>query len=96
MAKGTSEKNTVVILEDNSIKNAEGLRNPKELVMHKCLDLIGDISVIGFDIIGKIEGTNTSHSLNNLLMRKLLKEISRHEVIVSESSEDFNNFLNFA
>lgn len=96
LAKGTSEKNTVVILENNSIKNAEGLRNPKELVMHKCLDLIGDISVIGFDIVGKIEGVNTSHSLNNLLMRKLLKEIAKHEFIVSESSGNFNNFMNFA
>ena len=95
LAKGTSEENTVVILEDNSIKNAEGLRNPKELVMHKCLDLIGDISVIGFDIIGKIEGINTSHSLNNVLMRKLLKEISQHEVITSEPSGSFGN-LHFA
>ena len=96
LAKGTSEKNTVVILEDNSIKNAEGLRNPKELVMHKCLDLIGDISVIVFDIIGKIEGFNTSHSLNNLLMRKLLQEISKHEEVDEQYSENFSKIFSVA
>lgn len=96
LAKGTSEDNTIVIMNDNSIKNKGGLRNPKEIVMHKCLDLLGDISVIGYDIIGKIEGLNTSHALNNLLMRKLLSEISKHEVIRSNASKNFVGIPNFA
>ena len=85
LAKGTSEENTIVISADNTIKNAGGLRNPKEIVMHKCLDLIGDISVLGYDIVGKIECTNPSHYANNLLMRKLLSEISEHELVTAES-----------
>ena len=96
LAKGTSEANTIVILEDNSIKNADGLRNPKELVMHKCLDLIGDISFAGFDIIGKIECINPSHALNNLLMKKLIHEINSHELITQETSVQFERILNFA
>ncbi len=96
LAKGTSEENTIAILPDSTIKNAEGLRNPKELVMHKCLDLIGDISVIGYDIIGDIKGFNTSHALNNKLMRKLLSQISSHEVITDQSSTNFNKALSFA
>ena len=96
LAQGSSEENTIAILPDNTIKNIGGLRNSSELVMHKCLDLIGDISVIGYDIIGKMEGFNTSHSLNNVLMRKLLKEISLHKVINSELSENFERVLNFA
>lgn len=96
LAQGSSEENTIAILSDNTIKNVEGLRNPNELVMHKCLDLIGDISVIGYDIIGKMNGFNTSHSLNNVLMRKLLKEISNHKVIRSDFAENFERVLNFA
>lgn len=96
LAKGTSEENTVVILPNNSIKNESGLRNPKEIVMHKCLDLVGDISVIGYDIIGEITGINTSHALNNKLMRKLLSEISSHQVFTEKTSADFNTVLNFA
>lgn len=96
LAKGTSEENTIAILPDNSIKNLGGLRHPKELVMHKCLDLIGDIFVIGYDIIGNIRGLNTSHALNNKLMRKLLGEISFHEVVTQQSQNNFEGVLNFA
>jgi UDP-3-O-[3-hydroxymyristoyl] N-acetylglucosamine deacetylase len=80
-AAGASLDNTIGISKENKIINPEGLRNPKELVMHKCLDLIGDISVLGFDIIGEIKGYNISHQLNNLLMRKLIEEIDQHEII---------------
>ncbi len=87
LARGTSEENTVVIMPDHSIKNAGGLRNSHELVMHKCLDLVGDISVLIFDIIGKIEGYNTSHLLNNQMMRKLLNELKYHDVVYSSVPE---------
>lgn len=86
LAKGASEENTIAISDKNTILNDGGLRNPKELIMHKCLDLLGDISVIGFDIIGKIEGMNTSHAANNMLMRKLMSELHKHEVIYPERS----------
>ena len=95
LAKGASEENTVVITDDNTIKNEEGLRNPKEIVMHKCLDMIGDISVIGYAIIGRIEAKNPSHFANNLLMRKLLGELDEHEVIVAEPETE-NRFAKFA
>jgi len=95
MAKGASEENTVVIMQDHSIKNQGGLRNPKELVMHKCLDLLGDISVIGYDIIGSIQGFNTSHALNNILMRKLLNEIDEHEILGINELDNFHQ-LNLA
>ena len=93
LAQGSSLQNTVGISSDNSIVNPDGLRNPKELVMHKALDLIGDISVIGYDIIGKIEGFNTSHLLNNIIMRNLLNEIDQHDVIFNEPLNDFQ--MNF-
>lgn len=86
LAKGTSEENTIAISEDNTILNNGGLRDPRELVMHKCLDLLGDISVIGFDIIGRIEGVNPSHAVNNMLMHKLMSELSKHEVMFPESN----------
>lgn len=86
LAKGTSEENTIAIAADNTVLNKGGLRDPRELVMHKCLDLLGDISVIGFDIIGKIEGINTSHAMNNMLVRKLMSELDKHDVVYPESS----------
>jgi UDP-3-O-[3-hydroxymyristoyl] N-acetylglucosamine deacetylase len=69
LAIGASEDNTIVILNDGSIKNKEGLRHKKELVMHKCLDLIGDLSILGMDIIGKISAVNPSHAINMEFVR---------------------------
>jgi UDP-3-O-[3-hydroxymyristoyl] N-acetylglucosamine deacetylase len=85
LALGASEENTIAILKDNSIKNEGGLRNPKELVMHKCLDLIGDISVLGYDIIGKINCVNPSHSLNNILIKTLANDFSCHQIVTSRN-----------
>ncbi|MDR1609696.1 MAG: UDP-3-O-acyl-N-acetylglucosamine deacetylase [Holosporales bacterium] len=71
LARGASEDNTIVILEDGTIKNESGLRHEKEIVMHKCLDLIGDLCVLGYDIVGEINAVNPSHVLNNLFVREI-------------------------
>ena len=83
-AKGASEDNTIVITEDSFIKNKEGLRNKREIVMHKCLDLIGDFSTLGYDILGEITAINPSHYANNLLMKTLLKESYKHDIIAGK------------
>ena len=44
MAKGGSLDNAVVV-DDNKILNEGGLRNEKEFVNHKILDLAGDFTV---------------------------------------------------
>jgi UDP-3-O-[3-hydroxymyristoyl] N-acetylglucosamine deacetylase len=97
LALGSSEDNTVAIMPDNGIHAKGGLRHPKELVMHKCLDLIGDISVIGHDIIGRIEGINPSHRLNNMAMIELMRTIKRQEIVTSEKAiENTGLAVNFA
>ncbi|MDR1333409.1 MAG: UDP-3-O-acyl-N-acetylglucosamine deacetylase [Holosporales bacterium] len=78
-ALGSSEENTIVIFEDGAIMNAGGLRHEKEIVMHKCLDLIGDLSVLGCDILGSIKAVNPSHALNNLLITEITKNFRAPE-----------------
>ena len=41
LAKGGSLENAIVVKE-NQIMNEDGLRNEKEFVNHKILDLVGD------------------------------------------------------
>ena len=53
LAKGGSLDNVVVIGED-TILNAEGLRYPDEFVRHKILDCLGDFSLLGMPIMGHI------------------------------------------
>ena len=54
LAKGGSLKNAVVV-KDDKVLNAEGLRNELEFVNHKILDCIGDLYLSGYKIIGSIK-----------------------------------------
>ena len=71
LAKGGALKNAVLI-KDNKVVNAEGLRFEDEFVRHKILDTLGDISLVGASIIGKFIGRCSGHQLNNQLMRTLM------------------------
>jgi UDP-3-O-[3-hydroxymyristoyl] N-acetylglucosamine deacetylase len=51
--------------------NKEGLRSADELVRHKILDAIGDLSLSGYDIIGAFNAYNPGHFLNNQLLHAL-------------------------
>ncbi len=74
-AKGGSLDNAVVVDKDGVI-NKGGLRFPDELVRHKVLDLLGDLSLLGHPIIGHIKTYKAGHLLNHQFLRKLL---SHHE-----------------
>ena len=64
--------NAVVVDEDKVI-NQDGLRNEKELVNHKILDLVGDLTLSGSRILGKIRCHQGGHLLTNMFLRKLFK-----------------------
>ena len=79
-AKGGSIKN-VIILDDFKVINPEGLRYKDEFVRHKIFDMIGDFSLLGHKIAGKITSFKPGHHLNNLLCRELLKNPQSYEVV---------------
>lgn len=72
LAKGGSLNNAVVVGHD-SILNEEGLRFPDEFVRHKVLDMMGDISLVGLPVVGRISAYRAGHGLNHKLVAKLLK-----------------------
>jgi UDP-3-O-[3-hydroxymyristoyl] N-acetylglucosamine deacetylase len=65
--------------------NPEGVRFPDEFVRHKILDTIGDFSLIGHEIAGKITTFKSGHNLHNLLCRKLLQTPSAYEIVAASS-----------
>ena len=73
LAKGGSLDNAIVVDKDKVI-NSEGLRNEKEFVNHKILDLIGDLFLSGYRILGKIVCVQGGHQLNNNFVKKILSE----------------------
>ena len=54
LIRGASEENAIVLTRDG-IQNGP-LRFPDEFVRHKVLDLIGDLSLIGHQVLGRVRG----------------------------------------
>ena len=75
LAKGGSLDNAVVVGSDK-VLNKDGLRNNKEFVNHKILDLVGDFLLSGFRVLGKINCYQGGHELTNSFLRKLMKSDS--------------------
>ncbi len=71
LALGASLDNAVV-LDEYKILNQDGLRYPDECVKHKILDVIGDLYLLGHNVIGAFSGYKSGHALNSRLLKKLL------------------------
>ena len=72
LARGGSLKNAILISE-SGVVNREGLRYHDELVRHKILDLLGDLSLLGRPIAGHVEAYCPGHQLNTKLVTEILK-----------------------
>jgi len=92
LGKGGSLENAVVV-KDNAILNTEGLRNNKEFVNHKILDLAGDFLLSGYRILGSVKCSRGGHSLSNLFLRAMFKDRSNFTIIEQEDSSPEKNFF---
>lgn len=80
LIKGGSLNNAIV-LDDFHVVNPEGVRFKDEYVRHKILDTIGDISLLGYEVAGKITTFKSGHHIHNLLCRKLLETPSAYKIV---------------
>jgi UDP-3-O-[3-hydroxymyristoyl] N-acetylglucosamine deacetylase len=70
-----------IVLDDYRILNEDGLRYANEFVIHKILDAIGDIYLLGHPVIGEFRAYKSGHDLNNKLLRAMLDEQSSWEEV---------------
>lgn len=73
LARGGSLDNAIV-LDQEKILNATGLRYKDEFVRHKILDAVGDLYLAGLPIMGHYTGHKAGHALNNQLLRALFAD----------------------
>ena len=59
------------MVDKDKVLNETGLRNEKEFVNHKILDLAGDFFLSGGRILGKVKCSQGGHELTNMFLRKL-------------------------
>ncbi|MAK60522.1 MAG: UDP-3-O-[3-hydroxymyristoyl] N-acetylglucosamine deacetylase [Ponticaulis sp.] len=79
LGQGASMENAIAV-EDDKILNPEGLRAEDEFISHKILDAVGDLSLIGYRLIGRYVSEQPGHSINNLLVRDVLNSPEKWEL----------------
>lgn len=80
-ALGSSLENSVVISDDNTVINVEGLRYGDEFARHKTLDAVGDLALAGAQFIGCYRSYRGGHKMNALALKALLNDRTAYEVV---------------
>ena len=70
-----------IVLDDYRILNEDGLRYANEFVIHKILDAIGDVYLLGHSLIGEYSAHKSGLDLNNKLLRALLDDANAWEEV---------------
>jgi UDP-3-O-[3-hydroxymyristoyl] N-acetylglucosamine deacetylase len=77
-----------VVLDENRVLNAEGLRFADEFIRHKLLDAVGDLYLLGKPLLGAFSAHKSGHALNNRLLRALLADAAASETVSFERAEE--------
>lgn len=83
LALGASMDNTVVI-DEYRVLNDDGLRYDDEFARHKILDAIGDLYLLGKNLIGSFHGVKSGHGMNNQLLKALMANKDAWEIVTFE------------
>jgi len=86
----------VLVIGEGGPLGSNGFRFEDEPVRHKIVDLIGDLSLLGAPIQGKIIAYKSGHRLNHRLARELLRQLEaqhRRDAALRESVLDIRRLL---
>lgn len=75
LIKGASLDNAVVI-KDEVILSKDGLFFPDEMVRHKILDVVGDLSLVGFEFHAHVIAIRAGHASNVAFAKKIFNSIT--------------------
>jgi len=91
LALGASIDNAIA-LSDDDILNEDGMRYHNEFVKHKILDIVGDLFLLGGNVIGYYEGYKTGHMLNDQLLSAIL---SQPQAFTIEAFEELESPIHY-
>ncbi len=86
LSLGASMSNAIA-LSDEDVLNEDGMRYQNEFVKHKILDIVGDLFLLGCNIIGHYEGYKTGHLLNDQLLSAILEKPEKWEIKTFEDED---------
>jgi UDP-3-O-[3-hydroxymyristoyl] N-acetylglucosamine deacetylase len=86
LIRGATLEN-VIALTRTSVLNGP-LRFPDEFVRHKVLDLVGDLALLGRQIIGRVVAHRAGHAMHTALVSRLLRDPSVWEETTLEEAPE--------
>ena len=85
LIRGASRENCVVLTKDG-VENPP-LRFADEFVRHKVLDLIGDLALLGKQILGNVVADRAGHAMHTALVSRLLRDRTLWEETTIEDQQ---------
>ena len=87
LIRGASSENCIVLTREG-IENGP-LRFPDEFVRHKILDLVGDLALLGKQVLGKVVADRAGHAMHTALVSRILRDKTLwEEVSLPEDEND--------
>ncbi|HTI36641.1 MAG TPA: UDP-3-O-acyl-N-acetylglucosamine deacetylase [Vicinamibacterales bacterium] len=80
LALGGSLDNAIV-LGETGVLNQNALRFEDEFVRHKILDAIGDLSLVGYPVIGHLVAHRAGHALHTAFAARILEDVDAWRVV---------------
>lgn len=84
LIRGGSLENAIVLTNDGVMNGA--LRFADEFGRHKALDLIGDLALVGWPLLARVEAHKAGHSLHTQLVSRLLADPSLWTITTAEAA----------
>ena len=85
LIRGGSYENAVVLDSSGIVNNH--LRFPNEFVRHKLLDMLGDISLTGYPIIGHLYAERAGHAIHTALAEQIIRLADRCQICTAVDLE---------
>ena len=86
LIRGASRENCIVLTRDG-VENGP-LRFRDEFVRHKILDLVGDLALLGKQVLGNVVADRAGHAMHTALVSRILRDKSMwEEVSVSDQEQ---------
>jgi UDP-3-O-[3-hydroxymyristoyl] N-acetylglucosamine deacetylase len=87
LALGSSLANVIAIhWNRKSVLNEDGLRYDDEFIRHKVLDLVGDLALLGYPIMGHVEAYKAGHAQHLGLMQTIATSPECWEIVEIKKS----------
>ena len=86
LALGGSLDNAIV-LGETGVLNQNALRFEDEFVRHKILDAIGDLSLVGYPVIGHLVAHRAGHALHTAFAARILEDVDAWRLVEASTEQ---------